>query len=113
MSMIVWILLGLVLGLIASKIVSTTGEGTVVDILLAGIGQSADNGGLCCTLRSALRPLQDHVRQPIEILRGIASFAFFKVRVRTPSSSFALICCRSILFDSVNDRAKCPTLYSV
>jgi uncharacterized membrane protein YeaQ/YmgE (transglycosylase-associated protein family) len=31
MSMIVWILLGLVLGLIASKIVSTTGEGTVVD----------------------------------------------------------------------------------
>jgi uncharacterized membrane protein YeaQ/YmgE (transglycosylase-associated protein family) len=34
MSMIVWILLGLGLGLIASKIVSTTGEGTVVDILL-------------------------------------------------------------------------------
>ena len=33
MSMIVWILLGLVLGLVASKIVSTTGEGTVVDIL--------------------------------------------------------------------------------
>ena len=37
MSMIVWILSGLVLGLIASKIVSTTGEGTVVDILLARI----------------------------------------------------------------------------
>ena len=50
---------------------------------------------------------------PIEILRGIASFAFFKFRVRTPSSSLALICCRSILFDSVNDRAKWPTLYSV
>jgi uncharacterized membrane protein YeaQ/YmgE (transglycosylase-associated protein family) len=32
--MIVWILLGLGVGLIASKIVSTTGEGTVVDILL-------------------------------------------------------------------------------
>jgi uncharacterized membrane protein YeaQ/YmgE (transglycosylase-associated protein family) len=38
MSMIVWILLGLVLGLIASKIVSTTGEGTVVDMLLGIVG---------------------------------------------------------------------------
>ena len=38
MSMIVWIFLGLVLGFIASKIVSTTGEGTVVDILLGIVG---------------------------------------------------------------------------
>ena len=38
MSIIVWILLGLGLGLIASKIVSTTGEGTVVDILLGIVG---------------------------------------------------------------------------
>jgi uncharacterized membrane protein YeaQ/YmgE (transglycosylase-associated protein family) len=38
MSMIVWILVGLVLGLIASKIVSTTGEGTVVHILLGIVG---------------------------------------------------------------------------
>ncbi|HLG89000.1 MAG TPA: GlsB/YeaQ/YmgE family stress response membrane protein [Alphaproteobacteria bacterium] len=38
MSMIVWILLGLGLGLIASKVVSTTGEGTVVDILLGIVG---------------------------------------------------------------------------
>jgi uncharacterized membrane protein YeaQ/YmgE (transglycosylase-associated protein family) len=38
MSMIGCILLGLVLGLIASKIVSTTGEGTVVDILLGIVG---------------------------------------------------------------------------
>jgi len=38
MSMIVWILLGLGLGLVASKIVSTTGEGTVVDILLGIVG---------------------------------------------------------------------------
>jgi len=38
MSMIVWMLLGLVLGVIASKIVSTTGEGTVVDILLGIVG---------------------------------------------------------------------------
>lgn len=36
--MIVWILLGFVLGLVASKIVSTTGEGTVVDILLGIVG---------------------------------------------------------------------------
>jgi uncharacterized membrane protein YeaQ/YmgE (transglycosylase-associated protein family) len=38
MSMIVWILLGLGLGLLASKLVSTTGEGTVVDILLVIVG---------------------------------------------------------------------------
>jgi uncharacterized membrane protein YeaQ/YmgE (transglycosylase-associated protein family) len=38
MSMIVWILLGLGLGLLASKIVSTTGEGTVVDSLLGIVG---------------------------------------------------------------------------
>jgi uncharacterized membrane protein YeaQ/YmgE (transglycosylase-associated protein family) len=38
MLLIVWILLGLVLGLITSKIVSTTGEGTVVDILLGIVG---------------------------------------------------------------------------
>jgi uncharacterized membrane protein YeaQ/YmgE (transglycosylase-associated protein family) len=36
--MIVWIMLGLVLGLILSKIVNTTGEGTVVDILLGIVG---------------------------------------------------------------------------
>jgi uncharacterized membrane protein YeaQ/YmgE (transglycosylase-associated protein family) len=38
MSVIVWILLGLGLGLLTSKIVSTTGEGTVVDILLGVFG---------------------------------------------------------------------------
>lgn len=38
MSMIVWILLGLGLRLMASKTVSTTGEGTVVDILLGIVG---------------------------------------------------------------------------
>jgi uncharacterized membrane protein YeaQ/YmgE (transglycosylase-associated protein family) len=38
MSMIVWVLLGLGLGLTESKIVSTTGEGTVVDILLGIVG---------------------------------------------------------------------------
>jgi uncharacterized membrane protein YeaQ/YmgE (transglycosylase-associated protein family) len=38
MSMVVWMLLGLGLGLIASKVVSTTGEGTVVDILLGIVG---------------------------------------------------------------------------
>ena len=43
MSMIVWILLGFVLGLTASKVVSTTGEGTVVDILLGMVG--AVSGG--------------------------------------------------------------------
>ena len=36
--MIVWVLLGSLLGLAASKVVSTTGEGTVVDILLGIVG---------------------------------------------------------------------------
>jgi uncharacterized membrane protein YeaQ/YmgE (transglycosylase-associated protein family) len=48
MSMIVWILLGSLLGLIASRIVSTTGEGTVVDILLGIVG--ALTGGWVFTL---------------------------------------------------------------
>jgi uncharacterized membrane protein YeaQ/YmgE (transglycosylase-associated protein family) len=43
MNMIVWMLLGLGLGLLASKIVSATGEGTVVDILIGGVG--AVSGG--------------------------------------------------------------------
>jgi len=38
MSLIVWILLGFLVGLAASKTVSTTGEGTVVDILLGIVG---------------------------------------------------------------------------
>ena len=46
--MIVWILLGFVLGLAASKAVSTTGEGTVVDILLGTVG--AVIGGWMFTL---------------------------------------------------------------
>ena len=36
--MIVWTVLGFVVGLAASKTVSTTGEGTVVDILLGMVG---------------------------------------------------------------------------
>jgi len=36
--MLIWILLGLSLGLIASKLVTTTGEGTVVDSLLGIVG---------------------------------------------------------------------------
>jgi uncharacterized membrane protein YeaQ/YmgE (transglycosylase-associated protein family) len=38
MSLILWILLGFAAGLTASKTVSTTGEGTVVDILLGIVG---------------------------------------------------------------------------
>jgi uncharacterized membrane protein YeaQ/YmgE (transglycosylase-associated protein family) len=38
MPMIVWILLGVGVGLLTSKLVSTTGEGTVVDILLGIVG---------------------------------------------------------------------------
>jgi uncharacterized membrane protein YeaQ/YmgE (transglycosylase-associated protein family) len=54
MLLIIWIVLGVVLGLIASKIVSTTGEGTVVDILLGIVG--AVIGGWLFDLFDGSRP---------------------------------------------------------
>jgi uncharacterized membrane protein YeaQ/YmgE (transglycosylase-associated protein family) len=45
MSIIGWIILGLIAGFIASKIVNRTGEGFVVDILL-GIGCAVVGGWL-------------------------------------------------------------------
>ncbi|HEX7967997.1 MAG TPA: GlsB/YeaQ/YmgE family stress response membrane protein [Stellaceae bacterium] len=38
MSIIAWIILGLIAGFIASKIVNRTGEGVVVDIILGIVG---------------------------------------------------------------------------
>jgi uncharacterized membrane protein YeaQ/YmgE (transglycosylase-associated protein family) len=38
MSIIAWILLGLMAGFVASKIVNRTGEGVVVDVLLGIVG---------------------------------------------------------------------------
>lgn len=38
MSIIAWIILGLIAGFIASKIVNRTGEGVIVDILLGIVG---------------------------------------------------------------------------
>jgi uncharacterized membrane protein YeaQ/YmgE (transglycosylase-associated protein family) len=38
MSIIAWIILGLIAGFIASKIVNKTGEGVVMDIILGIIG---------------------------------------------------------------------------
>jgi uncharacterized membrane protein YeaQ/YmgE (transglycosylase-associated protein family) len=38
MSLIVWIVLGLVAGFIASKLVNRTGEGMLLDILLGIVG---------------------------------------------------------------------------
>ena len=38
MSILIWILLGLVSGFIASKIVNKTGEGLVIDIVLGIVG---------------------------------------------------------------------------
>ncbi len=45
MSIIAWIVLGLIAGFIASKIVNRTGEGLVIDILL-GIGGAIVGGWL-------------------------------------------------------------------
>ncbi len=44
MSIVAWILLGLISGFIASKIVNKTGEGVVLDIVLGIVGAIA--GGL-------------------------------------------------------------------
>ena len=49
MSMILWVLLGSLLGLTASKVVSTTGEGTVVDIML-GTGGAVMAGWMFAAL---------------------------------------------------------------
>ena len=38
MSMLVWILLGFIVGVIASKIIKNSGEGTVVDALIGIVG---------------------------------------------------------------------------
>ena len=38
MSIIAWIVLGLVAGFIASKVVNKSGEGTIVDIILGIVG---------------------------------------------------------------------------
>ena len=38
MSIIAWIVLGLISGFIASKIVNKQGEGLILDILLGGVG---------------------------------------------------------------------------
>ena len=54
MLLIIWIALGVVLGFIASKIISTTGEGTVVDILLGIVG--AVIGGWLFDLFDGSRP---------------------------------------------------------
>jgi uncharacterized membrane protein YeaQ/YmgE (transglycosylase-associated protein family) len=38
MSWLAWIILGLISGFIASKIVNKTGEGTIIDIILGIVG---------------------------------------------------------------------------
>ncbi len=45
MSIFAWIILGLVAGFVASKIVNRTGEGVVIDVLL-GIGGAMIGGWL-------------------------------------------------------------------
>ena len=45
MSIIAWIILGLIAGFVASKIVNRTGEGAVLDVLL-GIGGALVGGWL-------------------------------------------------------------------
>ena len=38
MSIVAWIVLGLISGFIASKLVNKTGEGTIIDIVLGVVG---------------------------------------------------------------------------
>ena len=51
MSIIAWIVFGLIAGFIASKIVNKTGEGTLLDIVLGVVG--AVVGGLVFNLLGA------------------------------------------------------------
>jgi uncharacterized membrane protein YeaQ/YmgE (transglycosylase-associated protein family) len=51
MSIIAWILLGLVAGFIASKVVNHSGEGVVIDIVLGVVGAVA--GGFAFSLVGA------------------------------------------------------------
>jgi uncharacterized membrane protein YeaQ/YmgE (transglycosylase-associated protein family) len=52
MSIVAWIVLGLIAGFIASKIVNKTGEGLIVDIVL-GVTGAVFGGWLFNTLGSA------------------------------------------------------------
>jgi uncharacterized membrane protein YeaQ/YmgE (transglycosylase-associated protein family) len=45
MSIIAWIILGLIAGFVASKIVNRTGEGVILDVLL-GVGGAVVGGWL-------------------------------------------------------------------
>jgi len=45
MSIVAWIILGLIAGFVASKIVNRTGEGVILDVLL-GIGGAVVGGWL-------------------------------------------------------------------
>jgi uncharacterized membrane protein YeaQ/YmgE (transglycosylase-associated protein family) len=82
MSMIVWIFLGLVLGFIASKIVSTTGEGTVVDILLGIVG--AVVGGWLYTLFGGSGQTLDTVYSAgIAVIGAIIALALYHAFFRS------------------------------
>jgi uncharacterized membrane protein YeaQ/YmgE (transglycosylase-associated protein family) len=51
MSIIVWLVLGLIAGFIGSKLVNKTGEGIVLDIILGIVGAAV--GGYLFTLSGA------------------------------------------------------------
>jgi uncharacterized membrane protein YeaQ/YmgE (transglycosylase-associated protein family) len=51
MSIIAWVILGLVAGFIASRIVNKTGEGLILDIVLGVVG--AIVGGFICSVFGA------------------------------------------------------------
>ena len=53
MSIVAWILLGLVAGFIASKIVNHSGEGVLLDIVLGVVGAVAGGFAFCSWPRSA------------------------------------------------------------
>ncbi len=52
MTILGWLILGMISGLIASKIVNTTGQGVLLDILLGIVGAFV-GGWLCNTFGSA------------------------------------------------------------
>ncbi len=72
MSIIAWIVLGLIAGFIASKLVSGTGQGLLMDIVLGIVGAVVGGylftafGGLCFLVGAVLL-LPESARRPIPV----------------------------------------------
>ena len=80
MSILAWILLGLISGFIASKMVNHTGQGAVLDVVL-GIGGAVVGGWLFTTFGST----------------GITGFNVWSVIVAVAGAALTLVVAETIM----------------